>query len=55
MYLIYSTQVSLFFSTIPVHIDASVPSWHEADCPDAVDVGLMHSVYSSDGQLQRNG
>jgi hypothetical protein len=43
MQLIYSTKVPLFFNTIPEHIDAFVPSWHEFKNSVAVEIGLLHS------------
>jgi hypothetical protein len=43
MWLIYSTEVSLFFNIIPEHIDALAPSWHEFKNFVAVEIGLLHS------------
>jgi hypothetical protein len=39
MQLIYSTEVALFFSIIPEHKDAFIPSWHELE--NAITVEIM--------------
>jgi hypothetical protein len=43
MYLIFSTTVSLFFTTIPEHIDISVSSSHEFKNSVVAEIWLLHS------------
>jgi hypothetical protein len=42
MWLICSTEISLYFNTIPEHIDAFVPSWHEFKNSIAVEIRSLH-------------
>lgn len=39
MYLIYSTEVLLFFTKIPGHIHAFLPSWHNFRNPFVAEIG----------------
>jgi hypothetical protein len=43
MCLIYSTEVSSFFNTIPENTEAFFPSWQEFKNSVAVEIGLLHS------------
>lgn len=41
MHLTHAREISVFFSTIPSHVDAFVPSWHKFTHSVAIGIGLF--------------